>query len=141
MRFLFDRICGSERPILEDATGVDRITRVRESIKVELDRIMSQKQYFLGMRQDDTERQLSTVLDYGVSRGVGLLVHAGLLDGLSKQIQAAITAFEPRLIKPQVDFAPARSGPGTPIFLVTGRFKVEEGLFGFKEPLAPWSDG
>jgi predicted component of type VI protein secretion system len=141
MRFLFDRICGSERPNLQGGTGVDRITRVRESIKVELDRIMSQKQYFLGIRRDEAGTQPSTVLDYGVSRGVGLLVNAGLLENLSKQMQAAISAFEPRLIMPQVTFEAARSGPGTPIYLVTGRFQVDKDVFGFSEALAPWSDG
>lgn len=98
---LFERLVDLEpgrpevRPfILHDRTGL------KASVAIELERLLSTR---LSLPPADLERRERTTLDYGIPDGAVIApADSESRKVLAAQIEAAILAFEPRLIDPHV---------------------------------------
>lgn len=97
-RFLFDRLC---QPLQTEPTNdFSQIAQLRQSITEELQRIVSGKAYFDGIRLGYAGHR--SVLNWGVDNPVDLSANLTDVKSLMSQVLELIRTYEPRIINPQV---------------------------------------
>ena len=123
MRFLFDRICLSEKS-LTDSLSPFR-SSLERSVTQELTRITNQRQYFAGFQYRKVRISKPDVLAFGISKGIGETYNSQTSKALAIEIKRAILAHEPRLLSPSVSLQSSSKSGGMPEVVISGCLQVD----------------
>ncbi|MFQ3234880.1 MAG: type VI secretion system lysozyme-like protein [Paraglaciecola sp.] len=120
-RFLFDRLC---HPLVKEPLGLQaKISKLRNSIEQELQRLVSNKSYFHGV---DTQGPGDlTVLNFGIDNVLDFASNFADTYLISEQIVQAIRQFEPRLGSPQVTLISNHNTLAPASLRVTGTIMID----------------
>ena len=122
MEYLFDRICSPSEGSEGSSDPVDGA--LEASVTRELNRIMTQRQYFAGFKYRGAHVNGHDILDFGITRGVGETYNASRGRALVVEIKRAILAYEPRLLKPLVSLIGDSKGSAMPTIFISGYLRV-----------------
>ncbi len=134
MRFLFDRLCSPSRR--GKKTFYSSLNELRTAIETELQRILSQKNYFYGM--DPVAAALpDSVLNYGLRSIVDIDDNYESLAGYALEVEKLIALYEPRLKDCRVRVAEHEDRFGQKVFMISGKidFNQEDHDFGVSVPV------
>lgn len=134
MRFLFDRLCSPSRR--GKKTFYSSLNELRTAIETELQRILSQKNYFYGM--DSVAAALpDSVLNYGLRSIVDIDDNYESLAGYALEVEKLIALYEPRLKDCRVRVAEQEDRFGQKVFMISGKidFNQEDHDFGVSVPV------
>ena len=134
MRFLFDRLCSPSRR--GKKTFYSSLNELRTAIETELQRILSQKNYFYGM--DSLAAALpDSVLNYGLRSIVDIDDNYESLAGYAIEVEKVIALYEPRLKDCRVRVAEQEDRFGQKVFMISGKidFNQEDHDFGVSLPV------
>lgn len=134
MRFLFDRLCSPSRR--GKKTFYSSLNELRTAIETELQRILSQKNYFYGM--DSVAAALpDSVLNYGLRSIVDIDDNYESLAGYAIEVEKVIALYEPRLKDCRVRVADHEDRSGQKVFMISGKidFNQEDHDFGVSLPV------
>jgi len=117
--FFFDRLCSPGEN--QGRNLEERKKMLFRSITKEIERITSQRQYFSGFSASQSgEVYKRSVLGFGIKRSIGSTRTVSQNDLVKKEIRSAIISFEPRLLRPQVEFISPDGSSSQMRFSVTG---------------------
>ena len=134
MRFLFDRLCSPSRR--GKKTFYSSRNELRTAIETELQRILSQKNYFYGM--DSVAAALpDSVLNYGLRSIVDIDDNYESLAGYALEVEKLIALYEPRLKDCRVLVTEHEDRVGKKVFLISGKidFNHQDHDFGVSLPI------
>lgn len=132
MEYLFDRLClATARSSGESATSGGS-GGIEASVTRELERITSQRQYFDGFQYRRDTSDLTNVLTFGISRGIGEVFNGPSARSLALEIRRAILANEPRLLRPMVSVKGRNKGGHVFQLSIRGFLKVDKQMIDYK---------
>jgi len=130
-RFLFDRLCDPEPVLPQDNYG--KLAVLRESIKEELQRLVSGRSWFDGLQKGHKGEK--NILNFGIDNPVEYAISAQDHNVLLEQIREMIRCYEPRIINPQVFLQHNKNALCPKSIAVAGQIKVAEAIEDFSHSL------
>ena len=121
-RFLFDRLCV---PLQQEPTDeFSQLSLMRESITEELQRLVSGRAYFDGIKPGYTGHK--SVLNWGIDSPVDYGNNNADAKILMNQVLELIRTFEPRIINPKVQLRQTKNNLAPAMVEISGHIKADQ---------------
>lgn len=121
-RFLFDRLCQPDVALPEETHA--QLYLLRNAIKEELQRLVSGRAYFDGIRKGNSDDK--TILNFGIDNPVDYAANYGDSTTLMQQVLDMVKNYEPRIINPKVQLVDKKSSLSPASVAVTGEIRIAD---------------
>ncbi len=121
-RFLFDRLCNPDQPMPDETHA--KLVVMRDAIKEELQRLVSGRAYFEGVRKGHLGQK--SVLNFGIDNPVDYAANMTDSKTLMQQVLEMVQDYEPRIINPKVQLVGNNKTLNPAYIEVTGEIKVAD---------------